>query len=259
MSSPMDIVANAETGNRNLTQQIKDKNYDPTTGKGTPGQGYMQIIDPTWRQYAPAAGVDINQYPSANAAPRNIQMQVAGAIPINQWGPNTVAALKAKYPNIDTSQPLGAVQSAAIGAPAGALAQGAAGVLPGFSDKATSDAFQKSMTDVGKAMGWDQGGGGEDQTPKFQLQPGQAPGVRNMSPLLAQGAAPQIYGHTLTSMADPTRWGAAPPGAAPYAQAGPQTPPGTSLTSLDQMQQMALSPYALGQNPWAMWQDQSYG
>ena len=41
----MDLVANLESGNRNIAQQIHDKNTDA----GTPAGGYFQIIDPTWQ------------------------------------------------------------------------------------------------------------------------------------------------------------------------------------------------------------------
>ena len=118
--SPLDLVARLESGNTNVSQKIHDINTD----RGTPAQGYFQIIDPTWRAHAKAAGVDINRYPSAITAPRDVQIAVASAIPINQWGPNTVAALKKQYPNLDTSQTLGALQSKAGGGTAVANAGG---------------------------------------------------------------------------------------------------------------------------------------
>ena len=110
-NSPLDLVARLESGNANVPQKIHDINTD----RGTPAQGYFQIIDPTWKTYAKAAGVDLNRYPSAITAPRDVQVAVASAIPINQWGPNTVAALRKQYPDLDTSQTLGALQSKAGG------------------------------------------------------------------------------------------------------------------------------------------------
>ena len=86
---------------------------DANTARGTPA-GSCQIIDPTWQRYGAIAAIDLKPYPTAMSAPRNLQAQVASAIPVDQWGPNTVNALKAKYPGIDTSQTLGAVQSAVL-------------------------------------------------------------------------------------------------------------------------------------------------
>src|SRR4029077_19882364 len=88
--------------------------------------GYFQIIDPTWQTYAPKAGVDLKKYPNAMSAPREIQAQVASAIPFNQWGPSTVAAVKAAYPEIDTSKPLGEIQTAFAGKGASGTAVAAA-------------------------------------------------------------------------------------------------------------------------------------
>ncbi len=87
------------------------------TDRGTPAQGYLQIIDPTWRTYAAKAGVDTSQYPSAIDAPKEVQERVASVIPVNQWGPNTVRALKSTYGNIDTSKTLGELNSGYANAP----------------------------------------------------------------------------------------------------------------------------------------------
>src|SRR5580704_16545143 len=247
LNSPMDLVAQVESGNRNIPQAIHDVNTD----RGTPAGGYFQIIDPTWQRYAGAAGVDVNQYPNAMSAPRNIQAQVASAIPVNQWGPNTVAALKAQYPNIDTSQTLGAVQTAALGgAPATpatpAPAAATPGVLPGFPGKAQSDAFTQGATALDKAIHGDQSAGqqeGAGQAAAFNF-----PQARNVHPLF--GLSSQIYGNTLNSLATPLQWGSATPGQNPYAASGGAPIGqqfGTQLTSIDQMRQMMAmmgSPYA---------------
>lgn len=242
-NSPMDLVAQVESGNRNIPQAIHDVNTD----RGTPAGGYFQIIDPTWRRYAGAAGVDVNQYPNAMSAPRDVQAKVASAIPINQWGPNTVAALKARYPNIDTSQTLGAAQSAALGGAPAAPAASVAGALAGIGAQASDKNFTQSAQALDKAWRGDQSPGQEESGQAAAFMPVPA---RNVSPLLPM--ARQVYGNTLTSMSTPLAWGGAPPGQAPYAVAGGQPIGqqfGTSLASLQQMrQQMAMmgSPYSYG-------------
>ena len=105
--SLFDIVAGVESGNQNIIQQIHDINSE----KGTPAGGYWQIIDPTWQVYAQKAGVDVAKYPFAMSAPREIQQQVASAIPINQWGNASQAALKQAFPGLDTSMTLGEAQA----------------------------------------------------------------------------------------------------------------------------------------------------
>lgn len=112
-STPMDLVARLESDNRNIPQRIHDVNTD----RGTPAGGFFQIIDPTWRAYAAKAGVDLSKFPSAMSAPRDVQAQVASAIPFDQWGPRTVAGVRAAYPGLNIHQPLGAIQ-AAYSAPA---------------------------------------------------------------------------------------------------------------------------------------------
>ena len=187
------------------------------------------------------------------SAPRAIQTQVASAIPVNQWGPSTVAALKAQYPWIDTAQTLGAIQSKALGgsAPPPVASAGGGSILPGFSDQKTSDKFKKDLGDLQKTMGGDQG----DQTPRAPPMPAW-PIARNVSPL--GGAmlpmSQQVYGQTLTSIADPMQWAGAAPGAMPGAQTGQQgaSPYGTSLAGLQmayglspQQLQMMMNPMML--------------
>jgi hypothetical protein len=76
-----------ESGGRNIPQSIRDIN----TEKGTPAQGYFQIIDPTWMRY----GGGSTDYKSAIHAPYETQRQIALNIPVNQWGPATQNALRA--------------------------------------------------------------------------------------------------------------------------------------------------------------------
>ena len=175
-SSPMDLIANLESGNRNIPQSIKDKN----SAAGTPAGGFFQIIDPTWRTYAAKAGIDLNQYPTAMSAPRDIQAKVASAIPVNQWGQNTVNALKAKYPGLDTSQTLGQWQSAAInpqGAPTTAAGGAGAPAAPG-QPAAPSGGLAgqlatalKPLTPGGKGAGGDGGQADEPQPMRLPQAP----------------------------------------------------------------------------------------
>ena len=270
-SSPMDIVSTLESGNQNIAQQIKDKNTD----KGTPAGGFFQIIDPTWQTYAKAAGVDVNQYPTAMSAPRNIQAQVAATIPVNQWGPNTVAALKAKFPGMDTSQTLGQWQSAALnpsGAPAAAPAApaavagagqpppasgGLAGSLPGF--QAGSPGAKMTASGLQQLAG----GGATDEPPPMPLQQAQPPqamggpmmmraGQQNMEPRMAamQALAQQGF---MTQPSVAAFGGGALQSPVPAAMPGGVTGmpttgiAGTTLNSPSQLQMAlmtgALSPY----------------
>lgn len=262
LNSPMDLVAQVESGNQNIKQKIHDINTD----RGTPAGGFFQIIDPTWQRYAGTAGVDVKQYPTAMSAPREVQAQVAGAIPVNQWGPDTVSALKAQYPKIDTSQTLGQVQSAAVGAsatpatpaaPTGALSSN--NILPGFGTQGASDKFKTSLTDLDKAASGQGPEGGQAQQPQASPM-GPPPIARNTSPMggallpqsaqLAQmvtGYTPQAYGHTLNSIGDPTQAAAPPQGA----QASPM---GTSLAGMQMAYglspaqlQMLMNPMMLAQ------------
>src|SRR5215475_9693992 len=80
-------IMGVESGGRNIPQGIVDIN----TTRGTPAQGYFQIIDPTWARY----GGDTTGFKSAISAPYEVQRQIALNIPVDQWGPATQAALKA--------------------------------------------------------------------------------------------------------------------------------------------------------------------
>jgi hypothetical protein len=97
-STPMDIVLNAESGDRNIP------NVHQTTSSGQ-AQGNAQITTGTWTDFAPKAGVDLKQYPTPMDAPRDVQIKVASVIPLNRWASSTVNAVLAKYPGIDTSRP----------------------------------------------------------------------------------------------------------------------------------------------------------
>ena len=265
LTSPMDLVANLESGNRNIPQAIRDKNSEA----GTPAGGYFQIIDPTWRTYAGAVGVDVSQYPNAMSAPRDIQAKVASAIPVNQWGPNTVNALKSKFPGVDTSQTLGALQSTVLnggsgapgpmdpsaqaGGPGAPLGTPGSTVNPPIPTTPGTTINSTPMASLGGKMEGlatdlqkDLGKSDDAQKPpdiKPNIPP--APGARNVSPLLGN---PQIYAQRMAGLNQPMTWGSAPPGQNPWTGYGIQTPVyGTSLMS--NLQQFS--------DP--TWMDQSYG
>jgi hypothetical protein len=273
--SPFDIVTGIESSGQNFNQQIKDKNYDPATGKGNPARGYLQIIDPTWRTYAPTVGVDINKYPTALDAPKDVQYKVGAAIPVNQWGPNSQAALKKAGYSWTGDQTLGQLQSGAINPPATpgtsitstAVPAGGSGVLPGFTTKEASDKFSSGLEQINKGMGGDdssQGGQGQQGPPQMPPMPQIPFGGRNVGPLggAMVGAAmvdPRMaagsYGTLLNSIgnmqpppANPTAVApGAQPGAPPGAGYGPQGQlPGLMPTGLTALQMQQLSPYALG-------------
>jgi hypothetical protein len=264
-SSPMDLVATLESGNTNVAQKIHDKNTD----KGTPAGGFFQIIDPTWKTYAKAAGVDVDQYPNAMSAPRDIQAKVASAIPVNQWGPNTVAALKAKYPGMDTSQTLGQWQSAALGgsgtpasAPPAVPATPAPGAtLPGYQPGSPANTMaQNALKQLGGL------GASSEQPPQMRLPDApqaqavggsmmMRPGGQNIDGRMAAAQALQQQGFLMQpSLAANTPMPSSPVVASqgvasqmPGMATGMPALPGTTLNSPSALQMAlmsgSLSPY----------------
>lgn len=99
---PLGVTAQAESSGRNIPQQISDVN----TAKGTPGEGYYQIIDPTWAKYG---GLQTG-FKSAIQAPLPVQTAVASRIPIAEFGPRTQQILKQQFPWIDPRMTLGQAQ-----------------------------------------------------------------------------------------------------------------------------------------------------
>jgi hypothetical protein len=89
-------LINAESSGQNVTNQAEG------------AEGFYQITGPTWADFAPRAGVDLKQYPSAISAPYDVQSKVADVIPMGRWGPRTQKILAAKYGVLDPSQPMGA-------------------------------------------------------------------------------------------------------------------------------------------------------
>ena len=289
-SSPMDIVLQAESGDQNVA------NTHATTSSGQ-AQGYPQITTGTWTDFAPKAGVDLNQYPNPLSAPRDVQIKVASMIPLNRWAQSTVNAVLAKYPGIDTSQPLGQIQSAAInpsgapttpaGGPAAPAAPGQPGQpsggmaasLPGYQPN--SPGAKMTAKGLQQLAGGDQGSGGGEappMQPPMQLSARAAGGPMMMGPggqnAAGQAAAQQAlaqqgaqYGFltqpSLAAYAPPARLPG--PGAMPIAQASGvgMGLPGTTLNSPSQLQMAlmtgALSPYDLYGNSAAGFGSQSYG
>lgn len=88
----------------------------PTESSGIPtavnpssgASGLYGFLDSTWRSFAPQAGVDLNQYPTAASAPASVQTAVAGITPISNWtcpGCNSLAASIAATPGNVTGTP----------------------------------------------------------------------------------------------------------------------------------------------------------
>ncbi|MDR3562351.1 MAG: transglycosylase family protein [Negativicutes bacterium] len=120
--SLFDTIAQAESGGQlGLTNPIM-------TSSGH-AQGLYQITTGTWNDFAPAAGVDLSQYPTPNQAPADIQTQVAGVIPLSRWAPSTLAAVQNTYGNLDTSQTVNTLASQTGGTydPLGAAFEGSTG------------------------------------------------------------------------------------------------------------------------------------
>lgn len=66
----LDTIEKYESGGRNIHQRL----VDPRVSSA---QGFYQITNTTWRGAAPAAGVDLAQYPNAMSAPKEVQARVA--------------------------------------------------------------------------------------------------------------------------------------------------------------------------------------
>jgi hypothetical protein len=88
MAAPsiLSTIMRIESGGRNVPQNIDDINMR----RGTPAQGYFQIITPTWSEF----GGDKTGHKSALDAPYDVQLQIAQNIPVQRWGPATQQALK---------------------------------------------------------------------------------------------------------------------------------------------------------------------
>src|SRR5579862_6841700 len=89
MSILSTIMGVESGGGHNVTQgNIGDIN----NATGDLAQGYYQITGATWAQFGGAS----TGYNSAIAAPYATQLQVAQNIPVQRWGPTTIAQLGAQ-------------------------------------------------------------------------------------------------------------------------------------------------------------------
>jgi hypothetical protein len=71
-----------ESHGQNIFQQVvgPQGGYNPSVGRVTgpsSAQGYFQITNTTWKDFAPGAGVDLGKYPNALSAPYEVQKAVA--------------------------------------------------------------------------------------------------------------------------------------------------------------------------------------
>ena len=77
--SVLDTLANIESGDKNIVSNVdKDSKGLTLAQGGNPAeisQGNFQIQTATWKDFAKQAGVDVNQYPTAMSAPREVQAQ----------------------------------------------------------------------------------------------------------------------------------------------------------------------------------------
>lgn len=80
-ATPIDAaIIRFESSGRNILQQVRPvEAIGGYTTRDTAG-GYEQITDSTWRDFAPKAGVDLSQYPTAMSAPLATQIDVGHAI-----------------------------------------------------------------------------------------------------------------------------------------------------------------------------------
>lgn len=100
----LDTISQNESGGQNVLQNVySGVGINPSTGTHTApstASGLYQITDTTWKNWAPHVGVDINRFPTAMSAPKEIQRQVAaygldteGLAPWAPYNPRLAAAL----------------------------------------------------------------------------------------------------------------------------------------------------------------------
>ena len=104
-------LAKIESGDSNIVSQTDKDSKGLTVAQGGNAseisQGHFQIQTATWRDFAKQAGVDVNQYPNAMSAPREVQARVASVIPFSRFGPRTQALMRQQFGDIDSSQTVG--------------------------------------------------------------------------------------------------------------------------------------------------------
>lgn len=78
--TPLDAMTiKYESGGQNILQQKVDPSISTASG-------LEQITNSTWRSFAPKAGVDLNQFPTAMSAPPNVQLAVGHQIQMSPSG-----------------------------------------------------------------------------------------------------------------------------------------------------------------------------
>ena len=107
----LDNLASIESGDQNIVSKVDTDSKGLTLAQGgNPAeisQGHFQINTPTWHDFAGQAGVDVNQYPTAMSAPRDVQARVASVIPFSRFGPRTQTLMRSRFGPLDTSQTVG--------------------------------------------------------------------------------------------------------------------------------------------------------
>ena len=99
------LVVGSESGGQN--------SYGPMTSSGQ-AEGYYQITTGTWNQFAPQAGIDLQQYPDPMHAPFDVQTRVANIIPMSRWTAGW-QAVRQQYPWATPDMTLGQVNQFAGG------------------------------------------------------------------------------------------------------------------------------------------------
>ncbi len=137
----MDALAGIESNNRNIVSGTDRDASGRTLKQGGNAdqisQGYFQINQATWKDFAPKAGVDISKYSHAMMAPRDVQAKVAAMIPFARFGGRTKSMMRAQFGDLSTKATIGDLAAAHGGAgpngqaaaPAGSGAAGSAGAM----------------------------------------------------------------------------------------------------------------------------------
>ena len=104
-------LANIESGDQNIVSRVDTDSQGRTAAQGGNAseisQGNFQINTATWRDFAKQAGVDVNQYPNAMSAPREVQAQVASVIPFSRFGPRTQQLMRQRFGDFDSNRTVG--------------------------------------------------------------------------------------------------------------------------------------------------------
>lgn len=132
---PLSLIEKYESGGRNIMQNVVPAGggYNPSVGRVTgpsTAQGYYQITNTTWREYAPKAGVDLEKYPTAMTAPKPVQSAVAqklfdeqGFAPWAPYNPRLAAAISSGATATPAQAPAAPMpQTAQMAVPPGAAA-----------------------------------------------------------------------------------------------------------------------------------------